>query len=258
MHDEIEHARGGAHGVFDAEEVEGGLVEGIVHPGDDLGHPELQLGDLGDDDVVFVVTGDRDHHVGPADAGLLEDPDLGAVAEDHILVSDHPGDRVVADGPLLDNDDLMPSWMSWRAVLSPTLPPPTMSTNIAQPACRDTTGPHRVEQRGPQFAGRAHRADARLAEELGAQRIEHPATTQPMLYFFCAIWAITRLVLSPSVQATKAAASFKRALRNTLPVEGRPDDEFTGEVLAQEIEGVGVLVDDGHLEALVRDVTSKA
>src|SRR5665647_1226115 len=54
------------------------------------------------------------------------------------------------------------------------------------------------------------------------------ATTQRMPYFFCAICAMTMLVLSPSVQATKATARSIPASRRTSQSRARPTTNSPG------------------------------
>ena len=62
---------------------------------------------LGDQHVVLVVAGDRDHHVGAHDPGPLEDPQLGRVAVlDRVL--ELFLDREIAFPVRLDHGYLMP------------------------------------------------------------------------------------------------------------------------------------------------------
>ena len=59
------------------------LVPRVVHARDHLGDAVLLTRQLADDDVVLVVARDRDEDVRRApEPGLLEDEDLGRVAED--------------------------------------------------------------------------------------------------------------------------------------------------------------------------------
>ena len=86
MLDEGEDALGGAHRGRDAQQVEVLLIAGVVHAGHDVLHPEVLLGHLPDDDVVLIVAGDGDAHVGAGHAGGLQHEQLGAVAvAGHVL-----------------------------------------------------------------------------------------------------------------------------------------------------------------------------
>jgi hypothetical protein len=79
-------ARGGNR-RRDAEQVEVRLVARVVDAGDHLGGSVLLLGQLRDDQIVLVVTGEGGDHVGrPRDAGPLEHVDLGRVAEHHLML----------------------------------------------------------------------------------------------------------------------------------------------------------------------------
>ena len=56
------------------------LVARIIYAGHHVGHPEMVTGKLPDDDVVLVVTSDRDADIGPRRPGCLQHKQLGAVA----------------------------------------------------------------------------------------------------------------------------------------------------------------------------------
>ena len=75
--------RRGADGDVDFELAEDLLVLGIVDARDGAGDVEALLGDLAGDEVVFVVAGDGEQHVGARRAGLLEHGGLAAVALEH-------------------------------------------------------------------------------------------------------------------------------------------------------------------------------
>ncbi len=96
VHDHVEHATRGADCVLDTEQVEGRLVVRVVDARHDLGHAELLLGDLGDDDVVLVVACYRHHHIRTPDSGTLQYPDLGAVSVDEVLLAHDLGESLVA------------------------------------------------------------------------------------------------------------------------------------------------------------------
>ena len=55
------------------------------------------------------------------------------------------------------------------------------------------------------------------------------------------------LVLSPSVAATKASARSRPASRRISQSSACPIDELAREVVAQQLERVGVLVDDADV-----------
>ena len=78
-----------------------GWLNGLLTRATTLGAAVLEPGDLRDDDVVLVVAGHGHDQVGAADAGLLEHPDLGAVAE-HEVVAELLEQQVVARLALLD------------------------------------------------------------------------------------------------------------------------------------------------------------
>ena len=64
--------------------VEEPAVLGVVDPRDDLGGVVLELGEVGDDQVVLVVPGDREHQVRLLYAGILQHPRLAAVLVDDL------------------------------------------------------------------------------------------------------------------------------------------------------------------------------
>ena len=72
-------------------------------------------------------------------------------------------------------------------------------------------------------------------------------TTHWMSNRFCATWPMTRFVLSPFVATTTACASWIPASSSTRDVDSVPDDESAGPVLAEPVEGVLPLVDDGDV-----------
>ena len=78
--DQAQDQVGGRHGGLDAEQLEVLEVARVVAARDHALDAVLLARDLADEDVVLVVAGHRDHHVGALDAGPLEHPELGAVA----------------------------------------------------------------------------------------------------------------------------------------------------------------------------------
>ena len=150
-----------------------GAVPRVVDPGDDPVDVVLLLRDLADQDVVLVVAGDGDHHLGPADAGPIEDPEFGCVAVLDVVLEfllDQPGSG------LREFSISVTSWpcpRSSRVRLTPTLPAPTTIRYMAQPpppaAWRSSVLEH--VDRDP---GRADRPQALGAVPLGPQRIEDP------------------------------------------------------------------------------------
>ena len=105
--DEAEDVRRRADRLADAEELEQLLVSRVVDARDRLADAVALLRDLGDDEVVLVVPGHRQHELrGTGDAGALEHRDLGRVAADH----DRPElllEQREAIGSLLDQRDLV-------------------------------------------------------------------------------------------------------------------------------------------------------
>src|SRR5450756_2605732 len=261
VHDEVQHRRGGAHRVLDAEQVEGGLVEGVVDPGHDLGHAELELGDLRDDDVVLVVAGDGDDHVGATDAGLLEDPDLGAVAEHEGVFAEQVGDEVVARLALLDEGDLVAKLHELsRGVQADLAAADDEHEHRSALLVRqgDLTGAHGVEERHADVPRRAHRVDADLREQLGAQGVVDPRhhTADAVLPL--------RDLRDDDVGVVAVGAGDERhgvvdpRPAQSVPVECAPHDELAGKIVAQQMEGLGALVDDGDVEALRHEIAGEA
>jgi hypothetical protein len=83
------------------------LVAGIVDARDHFRDIKFLPGELADDDVVLVVAGDRDDDVRrPAEAGPLEDEDLGRVAVDRAVL-ELLLEALVARLLLLDEDELV-------------------------------------------------------------------------------------------------------------------------------------------------------
>ena len=104
--DQAQDQVGGADHRADVQQVEVLHVADVVAARDDLVAAVLLARDLGDDDVVLVVSGDGDDHVGALDAGALEDPELGAVAEVDDVLELRLEDRV-ATAVVLDQRDLV-------------------------------------------------------------------------------------------------------------------------------------------------------
>src|ERR1019366_3300193 len=78
---------------LDSQELEVLEVAGVVDTRHDPLDAVLLLRDLADQDVVLVVSGDRDHEIRPLDPGPLEHPQLSRVAVlDRVLelLLDHP------------------------------------------------------------------------------------------------------------------------------------------------------------------------
>src|SRR5450759_3124832 len=75
-----------AHGRPHAEHVERLLVARVIDAGDYVLDTVLLGGKLADDDIVLVVTRDRDDVVGPSYPGFLQDAYLRAVAHDSSLL----------------------------------------------------------------------------------------------------------------------------------------------------------------------------
>src|SRR5215211_40460 len=78
--DQAQDQVGGRHHGPHPEQLEVLHVPRVVAAGDDLLDAVLLARDLADEDVVLVVAGDRDDHVGTLDPGSLEHPQLGPVA----------------------------------------------------------------------------------------------------------------------------------------------------------------------------------
>src|SRR5439155_18795838 len=70
----------GGHRRLDAEQLEVLQVPRVVAARDDPLDPVLLAGDLADQQVVLVVTGDGDQHLAALDTGALHHPELRAVA----------------------------------------------------------------------------------------------------------------------------------------------------------------------------------
>ena len=83
MLDQAQDQVGRRHRGLDAEQLEVVEVARVVDPGHDPLAAVLLLGHLADEDVVLVVSGDRDHQVGSLDPRPLEHPHLGGVAVLH-------------------------------------------------------------------------------------------------------------------------------------------------------------------------------
>ena len=77
---------------------------------------------------VILVVGDRDDHVGAGDAGLFEDPDLGAVVAHDALFASSSTTRSSARLALFDDEDVVAQAHEAAAGAEPTLPPPTIRT----------------------------------------------------------------------------------------------------------------------------------
>ena len=71
---------------LDPEQVEVAAVARVVDAGDDLVDQVLLARHLADQDVVLVVAGHRDHHVGALDPGPLEHPELGGVTVGDVVL----------------------------------------------------------------------------------------------------------------------------------------------------------------------------
>ena len=91
----------------DSEQVEVRLVARVVDARDHVRHAVPVARQLADDDVVLVVSGDRDDDVGrPLNAGALEREELGRVALVH-LVLELALELVEAPAALLDQRHLV-------------------------------------------------------------------------------------------------------------------------------------------------------
>ena len=69
LDDAHQHARRGNR-LVDAEGLEDDLVLGIVHAGDDPRGVAVELRKLADDEILGVVSGDRDERVGSIASGF--------------------------------------------------------------------------------------------------------------------------------------------------------------------------------------------
>ena len=193
-------------------------VAGVVDARDDLLDEVLLARHLADQHVVLVVAGHRDHHVGALDPGPLEHPQLGRVAVLDVVL-ELLLDGQVAVAVVLDQRHLV--------LLLEQLPrevPADLSCADDDDVhvrslllCRPGRGrrriallPRRVSHVSLQHldrnSRRADRVQALPLVPLGAVGVEHPGNHRRHLKRRLAIWAMTMLVLSPSVEAMKASA----------------------------------------------------
>ncbi|MGH3428586.1 MAG: hypothetical protein ACREP9_03975, partial [Candidatus Dormibacteraceae bacterium] len=80
---------GGADRVVDAEALENLLVAGIVDPCEHTLHVPKHFCHLAYDQVVLILAGHGNHHIGPGEPGLLLYADFTTVAEEYALVAQH-------------------------------------------------------------------------------------------------------------------------------------------------------------------------
>src|SRR4051794_33970887 len=195
--DEVRRADRG----LDAEQLEVVEVAGVVDAGDDPLAEVLLLGHLADEEVVLVVARDRDHEVGALDPRALEHPQLGGVAVlDRVL--ELLLDGQVAAAVLLDHRHLV-----------------ALVDELASEVPADLAGAgHDHVQAGHQLPNAAV-VSCSIAICVG-QIVRTPcslyqaarrgsstrATTRATPKRRWATWAITRLVLSPLVEAMKTSA----------------------------------------------------
>ena len=154
------------------------LVAGVVDPRDHLRDAVLLARELADDQVVLVVAGERRDDVGRAgDPGPLEHVDLGRVSQDHMVLELllQPLEPVAA---LLDQRHLVAAVLDEHAgEVRADLPTACdQEIHLGGGGLRgtDLAGADCVEQDLDRDRGRADRAQAALAIELGARRVEQP------------------------------------------------------------------------------------
>src|SRR3954454_8086902 len=183
---------------LDPQQLEVLEVPWVVDARDDPSDEVLLLRHLADEDVVLVVARDGDDEVGALDARALEDPQLGGVAVlDRVL--ELFLDRQVAAAVVLDQRDLVP-----------------LADQLAGevPADLAASGDDDVHQTlrtslNSAIAACVGQMVCIPCSEYHVARAGSMirAITWSTLNFRLAIWAITRLVLSPSVEAMNTSAS---------------------------------------------------
>src|SRR5581483_11184605 len=103
---EREKKVGGAHRGVDPQPVKNDPVSGVIDARDGSRHFELVFCHLADHEIVLVMTGDGDHHIGTFNSGRAERCSLRAVALKRGSVEDV--DYVFGLGGLfLDNQDFL-------------------------------------------------------------------------------------------------------------------------------------------------------
>src|SRR4051812_4366206 len=196
--DEAQDQVGGRDRGLDAQQLEPLQVARVVDAGDDALAEVLLARDLADQQVVLVVAGDGDDQVGALDPGALEDPQLGGVAVlDRVL--ELLLDRQVATTVVLDQRDLV-----------------ALADQLAGevPADLAASGDDDVHQTSKTSLNSAIAACVGqiVWRPCSAYQVARAgsmirAITCSTLNLRLAIWAITRFVLSPSVEAMKTSAS---------------------------------------------------
>ncbi len=234
-------------------------LRGIVDAGDDLRHAVLLARDLADDHVVLVVAGEREHDVGRArDPRPLEDEELGRVAALH-LVLELVLERLEAVAPLLDQRHLVPEpeerARDVRADLAAAGDDDVHQTGLrcrlARLRRRDRARPRGVHQAVDGDARRAHGVEAALRVELRARRVEHAHDDAAH------VEALLRDLADDDVRVVAVGGDddgvgvLDAGLAQEVGVHAVPDDERAGPALAEPRERVLVLVDDGHVPALL-------
>src|SRR5204862_1714138 len=189
-------------GRLDAEQPEVVVVARVVDAGDDAIAEVLLLGDLADEHVVLVVACDRDHEVGALDARALEHPQLGRVAVLHGVLELFLH-RQVACARGLDQGDLVVLGDQLAGEVAPHLARPdddrvhagyagsvasarsniSIACLVGEIVCRPCS---------PYQLARAGSITRTITRSTPKRR--------------CAIWAMIRFVLSPSVEAMNTSA----------------------------------------------------
>ena len=205
--------------------------------------------ELADDDVVLVVAGRRDEQVGRTlDAGALEHEAARSRRRGSPGARTRP--RACRSGTRCCSISVTswPARSSERVRFAPTLPPPAIRTYIRRPPLRP--GADGADERLDRRRGRAD--DAQAARRVELRRAPGRArgrSTVGTSNCFCAAWAITMFVLSPSVVTTTASASSippRGAAVRSIPW---PTRKPPVQLLAESPEGVLVLVEHRHVPA---------
>ncbi len=123
---------------------------------------------------------------------------------------------------------------------------------------RHSAGAHGIEQRGAQLTRGTHRVDPQLGEELGPQRIEDPGhhTLDAVLLLGDLRHDDIRVVAVGT--GHEGRRILEPRLAQHVPLQRWAVNHLTCEVVAEEVEGIWVLVDNGDVEPLVGDVASEA
>ena len=192
--------------------------------------------------------------------GALEHPQLGAVAVAGRRARAPPRPSRSGGGRTRSRVTSWPLAISSRARFQPTFPAPTIDARTSaghalEPVSAADRGLEHARSRSGsdrRCAGPARRTSARGA---GRARARRPSATLKRRLAIC---AITRFVLSPSVEATKASAcsipaSSSASISSAVPTVNDPPRVLPALVLValEHGERLGVLVEDGDLVPLV-------